>query len=100
VAWFYYIGYLAVVLASALLIANFAKVKINAGRFLKALLPVFVVFVLWDVVAVALGHWQFGLQHMLGVVIYNQPIEEIAFFAVVPLFYVVVWETVKKKIGK
>lgn len=97
-AWFYYSLYLAVILLSALLIARTAKVKIDAGRFARAILPVFIIFVLWDVLAVYLGHWQFGLENMLGIIIFNQPIEELAFFVVVPFFYVVVWEVCRKKV--
>lgn len=95
-AWYYYAAYLAVVLASALAIMKAAKLKIDLARFARAVLPVAALFMLWDVAAVSLGHWQFGLQHMIGIVIYNQPVEELAFFLVIPFIYVVIWEACKK----
>ncbi|MCX8174775.1 MAG: lycopene cyclase domain-containing protein [Candidatus Micrarchaeota archaeon] len=98
-AWWYYSAYLLAVLLSSIFIARVASVKIDARRFFLSLLPVFAVFVLWDVAAVELGHWRFGLEHMAGAVIYNQPLEELAFFVVIPLFYVVVWETAKKVVA-
>lgn len=96
-AWWYYSAYLAVILASALLIAYFARVKINPGKFASAILPVSAAFILWDIAAVLLGHWQFGLENMLDIAVFNQPVEELAFFAVVPFFYVVVWEICRKR---
>lgn len=34
---------------------------------------------------------------MLGITVANQPIEEVLFFLIIPLFYIVIWEVVKKK---
>ncbi|MEM4554521.1 MAG: lycopene cyclase domain-containing protein [Candidatus Anstonellaceae archaeon] len=95
--WYYYTLYLAFVFFSSLLIAWLAKVKIDFRRFALAVAPVALVFLAWDIFAVERGHWKFGLEYMLGIVVANQPIEEVLFFVVIPLFYVVVWEVVKKK---
>ena len=97
-AWYYYLSYLAVVFCSALLVIKVGKIKIDYRRLSRALFPVFLLFVLWDVVAVELGHWHFGLQYMTGLVLYNQPIDELAFFLVIPFIYVVGWEACKKKL--
>ncbi|MCX8198124.1 MAG: lycopene cyclase domain-containing protein [Candidatus Micrarchaeota archaeon] len=94
--WFYYLGYLALVLFSSLLMASALKMRISLRRFAEAVLPVFAIFVLWDIAAVERGHWSFGLDKMSGIIILNQPIEELAFFLVIPFFYVVVWEAAKK----
>jgi lycopene cyclase domain-containing protein len=99
-AWWHYAAYLGLVLASSLLIAKVANLKISIGRFARALAPVFIIFVLWDIAAVYLGHWQFGISHMTGIVLLNQPLEELLFFIVVPFFYVVAWECSKKYLGK
>jgi lycopene cyclase domain-containing protein len=72
------------------------RLEIDPGRFARAVLPVFAVFVLWDVLAVSLGHWEFGLDKMLGIVVFNQPLEELAFFVIAPFMYVVIWEACKK----
>ena len=93
---FYYTIYLLVVLFSALLIAAVGRITINYRQALLAILPVFLFFVAWDIFAVWRGHWAFGLDKMLGPVIINQPLDELAFFVVVPLFHIIVWEAIKK----
>ncbi len=93
-------AYLSLVLASSLLIMRLAKVRIPPKRFAIALLPVFIIFALWDILAVYLGHWKFGFSHMTGIVLLNQPLEELLFFIAVPYFYLVVWECSKKYFGK
>ena len=96
----YYLIYMLVVLASALLIAAVGKIKIDYRKALLAIAPVFAVFVAWDIFATWRGHWEFGLDKMLGILIINQPIEEIAFFIIIPLFHIVVWEAIKKYAGR
>lgn len=91
----YYSAYLLVVLFSCFLINAVAKLRVDFRRALVAIAPVFVLFVLWDIVAVHLGHWEFGMTFMLGPVIVNQPLEELGFFFVIPLFYIVAWEAVR-----
>ncbi len=95
----YYVIYLLVVLFSALLIKAVGGAKVDLRKAILAIAPVFVIFVFWDVLATELGHWEFGLDKMLGIVILNQPIEELAFFIVIPLFHIVVWETIKRYMG-
>ena len=96
---FLYSTYMLIVLASALLIAYVGKIRIDYRKALIAILPVFIVFVLWDVYAAWRGHWEFGLDKMLGIILLNQPIEELAFFLIIPLFHIVVWEAIKKYVG-
>jgi len=92
----YYSIYLVVVFLSVLLINYVGGLKIDFRKAMFALLPVILVFVAWDILATELGHWEFGIDKMLGIVIINQPIEELAFFIAVPLFYIAVWESAKK----
>jgi lycopene cyclase domain-containing protein len=55
-------------------------------RVLRAILPVAVVFLLWDEVAVA-GHvWTYDPAYITGLSIpFQVPIEEVLFFFVIPL---------------
>ena len=92
----YYLIYMLVVFGSALLIAAVGKIRIDYRKALLAIAPVFILFVLWDVFATWRGHWEFGLDKMLGIVLLNQPVEELAFFLIIPLFHIVVWEAIKK----
>jgi len=93
---YYYLIYLAVVLLSSSLIMAVGRVRIGFRNALMAILPVLMIFVAWDIFATWRGHWEFGLDKMLGIVVLNQPVEELLFFIVVPLFYLVVWEMVKR----
>jgi lycopene cyclase domain-containing protein len=93
-----YLIYLMVVLLSTILISFVGRIKIDYMLALKAIAPVLLIFVVWDIAATELGHWSFGYERMLGIVIINQPIEELLFFIVIPLFYIIVWEAVKKHV--
>jgi lycopene cyclase domain-containing protein len=55
-------------------------------RVLRAILPVAVVFLLWDEVAVA-GHvWTYDPAYITGLTVpFRVPIEEVLFFIVIPL---------------
>lgn len=92
----FYAVYMLVVLGSAILIAAVGRIKIDYQKALLAISPVFVIFVAWDVFATWRGHWEFGMEKMLGIVLINQPIEELAFFVVIPLFHIIAWEAIKK----
>ncbi|GAB3596849.1 hypothetical protein GCM10027446_24270 [Angustibacter peucedani] len=65
-------------------------------RLLLTLLPVVPLFVLWDLYAVSRHHWFFDRAQTLGVdVPGGLPVEEVAFFVVVPLAAVLTLEAVR-----
>jgi lycopene cyclase domain-containing protein len=65
-------------------------------RLLLTVLPVVVVFVTWDLWAISRGQWSFDRGQLLGVVLPGGlPIEEVAFFVVVPLAAVLTLEAVR-----
>lgn len=67
-------------------------------RLLLAVLPVAVVFVLWDVLAIRAGHWRYGLRQMTGVVLPGRlPLEELLFFLVIPICCVLTLEAVRRR---
>ncbi|MCX8196728.1 MAG: lycopene cyclase domain-containing protein [Candidatus Micrarchaeota archaeon] len=99
-SWFYYLAYLAAIAIFSAALCRLGGVQISLKRFAYAVLPVFLVFVSWDIIAAERGHWEFGLQYMTGIVIINQPIEELLFFVVAPFFYLTVWEVTKRAWGK
>ncbi len=94
---FEYAAYLALILAGAWAVQKTFGVQLPARRLMLTLLAVAAVFVAWDAWAVWRGHWSFNPEFVMGVFIGNQPIEEIAFFFVVPFFYIVAWEAAKKR---
>ena len=72
-----------------------ARVWRRPRRALHALLPVLIVFGTWDVIAIALGHWWFNPRFVTGVTFPpGLPIEEVAFFLVIPLCGLLTYEAV------
>jgi lycopene cyclase domain-containing protein len=58
---------------------------------LAGYLVIVVPFLLWDVIATRDGHWAFNPEYILGPKILGLPLEEIAFFFVVPFVMSAVW---------
>ena len=56
--------------------------------------PVALVFVAWDVAATRAGHWSFDAAQTLPVRVLGLPLEELAFFVVVPLAGLLTFEAV------
>jgi len=77
-----------------------ARVYARAKRMALVLLCAGVPFVVWDVLAVAAGHWSFGTDLTLGIEVPGGlPLEEIGFFVVVPLASILTLETVRRVWG-
>ncbi|MGY1663104.1 lycopene cyclase domain-containing protein [Geodermatophilus sp. SYSU D00705] len=69
-------------------------------RLLVAVVPEFVVFVVWVLYAIAQGHWDYSDRLTLGVRLPGGiPVEEVLFFLVVPLCSVLALEAVRKVTG-
>ena len=64
-------------------------------RLLLTLLPVVVVFVVWDVLAIRAGHWTYDPRQVTGVTFGVLPLEELAFFVVIPVCAVLTLEAVR-----
>ncbi|MGN6089136.1 MAG: lycopene cyclase domain-containing protein [Actinomycetes bacterium] len=65
-------------------------------RLLATLAPVVVVFVVWDLYAIARQHWHFDPAQTTGVTLPGRlPIEELLFFVVVPICSVLTLEAVR-----
>ena len=92
--------YLAVLAACLLVTAPleyFGRVYRRAADVARAVLPVLLVLVAWDVVAIARGHWSFHDQGTTGVVLAGVlPIEEVLFFVAIPLCALLTYETVRR----
>lgn len=76
------------------------RVYRQTRRLLLTLLPVFVVFVVWDLYAIAQGHWDFDPEQTLGVLLPGGvPLEELLFFLVIPACAVLSFEAVRRVKG-
>ena len=65
-------------------------------RLLLAVVPAMLVFVVWDVYAIAQGHWTFDPARILGIHLPGDlPLDEVLFFLVIPLASVLTIEAVR-----
>lgn len=64
-------------------------------RLALTLLPVLVVFVTWDLLAIRAGHWDFDRTQTTGITLGSLPLEELAFFVVIPICAVLTLEAVR-----
>ena len=65
-------------------------------RWLAALVPVFVVFNLWDWVAIHRGHWTYSPRYTTGINLLGLPLEELVFFLVVPTCALLTYQAVTR----
>jgi lycopene cyclase domain-containing protein len=95
--WEYSLYILSIVLGTSLMDI---VLKLNPIRKLKLLissiLSVAVIFVAWDIFAAYRDFWSFNVEHMLGLIFVNQPLEEVSFFLAVPFYYIAIWELAKR----
>ncbi|MFI5896044.1 lycopene cyclase domain-containing protein [Actinoplanes sp. NPDC051513] len=94
-----YVSVLAGCLGAALWLEPVLKVGVlrRWRRLLLTVLPVVAVFALWDLAAIAAGHWHFDASQMTGVVFPGGlPLDEVLFFLVVPVCAVLGFEAVRK----
>jgi lycopene cyclase domain-containing protein len=93
-----YVFVLAGCLAAALWLEPVLRVNVlrRWRRLLLTLLPVVVVFVFWDVGAIAAGHWTFDPAQTTGIVLPGGlPLDEVLFFAVVPVCAILGFEATR-----
>jgi lycopene cyclase domain-containing protein len=93
-----YVSVLAGCLVAAIWLEPVLKVGVlrRWRRLLLTVLPVAAVFVLWDLAAIAAGHWHFDRSQMTGVVFPGGlPLDEVLFFLVVPVCAILGLEAVR-----
>lgn len=61
---------------------------------LAAILPVAIVFSIWDAIAIARDHWEYNPTFVTGIHLGNLPLEELVFFVVIPLCALLSYEAV------
>jgi len=63
-----------------------ARVYRRPRRLLLALLPVVLLFSVWDVVGIARDHWTYSERYTTGILLpFRMPLEELVFFLVIPV---------------
>jgi lycopene cyclase domain-containing protein len=69
-------------------------------RLVLTVFPVALAFVLWDLAAIAAGHWDFDPGQITGVVLPGRlPLDEVLFFLVVPVCAILGFEAVRAVLG-
>jgi lycopene cyclase domain-containing protein len=93
-----YLAVLACCFLGTLPLELFLKVNVYRRwrRLLLALAPTVVVFVAWDVAAIAAGHWTYDPRQVVGVTLPGAlPVEELLFFLVIPTCAILGFEAVR-----
>lgn len=73
-----------------------ARVYRRPLRVARAVLPVALVFLVWDAIAIAAGVWDFNPVFVTGVTLLaGIPLEELVFFLVIPLCALLTYESVE-----
>ena len=71
-----------------------ARVYARWRRLSLTLLPVLVVFLSWDSLSIHAGFWSY--RRLSGLRVGNLPIEELAFFLVIPICTLLTFEAVRR----
>lgn len=72
-----------------------ARVYRRFGSLLMALVPVALVFSVWDVIAIMRHHWTYNPRYVTGIqLIFDLPLEELVFFVVIPICGLLTYEAV------
>lgn len=64
-------------------------------RLLLTLAPVVPVFVVWDLLAIRAGHWDFDPTQVTGLALGPLPVEELLFFVAIPICAILTLEAVR-----
>ncbi len=78
-----------------------ARVWRQPRRLVKALAVPVVIFVIWDLYAIARDHWDYNPRYVTGWELpFDLPIEELAFFLVIPVCGILTIEAVRVRLRR
>jgi lycopene cyclase domain-containing protein len=98
VSRFAYLGVLAFALLGTAWLEVVLRTRVYARwrRLLLALAPAVVLFVAWDLYAIASAHWTFDPDRTTGVLLPGDlPLDELLFFVVIPVASILTLEAVR-----
>ena len=92
-----YAAMLAVCLAGTLPLVPAFRLRVlrQPGRVVLTIVAAGSPFLVWDLYATGAGHWRFDPAQTLPWRVAGLPLEEIAFFVVIPLATILTYEAVK-----
>jgi lycopene cyclase domain-containing protein len=66
-----------------------------------AVVPVVVVFSVWDIIGIARGHWSYNPRFVSGIRLpFSMPLEELVFFVVIPICGLLTYEAVGRVMSR
>ncbi|MGH9190598.1 MAG: lycopene cyclase domain-containing protein [Acidimicrobiales bacterium] len=78
-----------------------ARVWRRPRRLLAALAVPIAIFTAWDIAAIARGHWTYNPAYVTGWKLPgNLPVEELAFFVVIPICSLLTYEAVRRVLNE
>ena len=78
-----------------------ARVYRRPRRLVRAIAVPVSVFVVWDLVAIARGHWTFNARYVTGWELPGGlPVEEVAFFVAIPVCALLTFEASRRTLGR
>jgi len=78
-----------------------ARVWRRPRRLLAALWIPLVIFLVWDVIAIAREHWDYNPEYVTGWKLpLDLPVEELSFFLVIPICSLLTLEAVRRVLGR
>jgi len=78
-----------------------ARVYRQPARLARAVLPVAVVFLAWDAIAIAAGVWTYNPRYITGLLLpFRIPVEELVFFLVVPVCGILTYGCVQAMLAR
>lgn len=95
---FAYLGVLAGCLVGTAWLEFFLRTRVyqRTIRLVLTIIPVLIVFSIWDAYAIAQGHWNFDSRYVTGVIVVADiPLDEILFFIVIPICAILSFEAVR-----
>ena len=77
-----------------------ARVYRRAAGVAFAIIPIVIIFSVWDIVGILRDHWSYSPRFTTGwKLIFGMPIEELVFFVVVPICGLLTYEAVGSVLG-
>lgn len=95
---FAYLGVLFGCLVGTAWLEYFLRTRVyrRTIRLILTIVPVLVVFSIWDAYAIAQDHWKFDVRYVTGVIAFaGIPLDEILFFIVIPICAILSFEAVR-----
>lgn len=78
-----------------------ARVYRRPRRLVRAITLPLAVFVVWDLIAIARGHWTFTERYVTGWELPGSlPVEEFVFFLVIPVCALLTFEASRRTLGR